>query len=348
MRTEESKKALTMPHAISENGLALIREYEGFRDTPAQMPNGAWVVGYGHVRAEAGDDVCEAAAAELLAQELAAIEAVVNEAVSAEITQSQFDALVSFAFSVGAEAFAKSDVLRRTNSGEAIAAACAMDAWRKSDASGELEIIDALIRRRAAEKALYLKDGAYTAAPSALVRAKIDHAVAILGAPLKYAAPPMPKAREKIVDVLAAPIVELAEPEAAPAADIKPSDAEIITAVLRSEPQTEALLLTQVATEDEIIAEEEIVTAHAKPVARSMEAPAKSFRVSFAKPADAISLGALSLFGVGLIGLGGWTMFAGSADVVDIMAGAALAIPGIAATTLAYLGFVRRPVAQHA
>lgn len=339
-----------MPYAISDDGLALIREYEGFRDTPAQMPNGAWVVGYGHVRAEAGDDLSEGAAAELLAQDLVAIEAIVNEAVTADITQSQFDALVSFAFSVGAAAFAKSDVLRRTNTGEAIVAACAMDAWRKSDVSGELEIIDALIRRRAAEKALYLKDGAYTVAPSALVRAKIDHAVAILGAPLKYAAPPKPKARAKKVETpVVVELAPVAEPVAAPEPLVKPSDAEIITAVLRSEPQTEALLLTQIATEDDIIAEEEIVTAHAKPVARSVEgAPAKSFRLSFAKPADAISLGALSLFGVALIGLGGWTMFAGPANAVDVMAGVALVIPGIAAVTLSYIGFVRRPAAQRA
>ena len=344
-----------MPHAISDNGLALIREYEGFRETPAQMPNGAWVVGYGHVRAEAGDDVNEAAAAVLLAQDLAATERVVNERITADITQSQFDALVSFAFSVGADAFARSDVLRRTNAGDAIAAACAMDAWRKSDASGELEIIDALIRRRAAEKALYLKDGAYTAAPSALVRAKIDHAVAILGAPLKYAAPPMPKVRAKkfeapVVEVAA--IVELepvAEPEAAPAPLVKPSDAEIITAVLRSEPQTEALLLTQIATEEDIIAEEEIVTAHAKPVARSVDAAsAKSFRMSAGKPIDVIGLGALSLFGAGLAGLGVWTMFGGGANAVDVMAGTALAIPGLAAITLAALGFIRRPATQRA
>jgi lysozyme len=333
-----------MPHAISDIGLALIREYEGFRETPAQMPNGEWVVGYGHVRTEAGDDVNEAAAAELLARDLAATECVVNESVRAEITQSQFDALVSFAFSIGAEAFAKSDVLRRTNAGEGIAAACAMDAWRKSDASGELEIIDTLIRRRAAEKALYLKDGAYIAAPSALVRAKIDHAVAILGAPLKYAAPPTPKVRVKTIDL--APVVEA---EAASEPQAKPSDAQIITAVLRSEPQTEALLLTQIATEDDIIAEEEIVTAHAKPVARSVEAaPAKSFRMSAGKPGDVFSLGALSLFGVALIGLGGWTMFAGPANAVDVMAGVALVIPGVAATTLAYLGFTRRPAAQRA
>ena len=65
---------------------------------------------------------------------------------------------MSFAFSVGAEAFGKSQVLRRVNAGDYVSAACAMDAWRKSDVGGELVIVDALVRRRAAEKALFLKD----------------------------------------------------------------------------------------------------------------------------------------------------------------------------------------------
>ncbi len=89
------------------------------------------------------------------------------------------------------------------------------------------------------------------------------------------------------------------------------------------------------------------MTAHAKPVARPVEAaPAKTFRFQFTKSVDIIGLGALSLFGLGLVFLGGWTMFAGSANAVDVMAGAALVIPGIAAATLAAIGFSRRPAPQ--
>ncbi|GAN00121.1 phage lysin [alpha proteobacterium U9-1i] len=326
-------------HAISNTGLALVREHEGFRAEPAQLPDGNWVVGHGHVRAgEPGDSVSEEQASALLALDVAEVEELVSEKLTADVSQSQFDALVSFAFSVGADAFAKSDVLRHTNKGDIVAAACAMDAWRKGDVQGELEIVGALVRRRAAEKALYLQDCAREPAPSALLRAKIDHAAAILGAPSKrVAAAAGPRA---------AIITDKPKRKAKP----KPSDAEIITAVLKSEPATAALLLTRVATEEEIAEADEIVTAHAKPVARVVEASvqAESFRMEFTKPADVIGLGALSLFGLGLVGLGCWTMFSTPADAVDLMAGMALAIPGIAALTLAGLGFARRPVAQRA
>ena len=137
-----------MTNAISAQGLALIQELEGFQAEPKQLPTGGWVVGYSHVRAtEPGDAVNENDAVELLTGDLAAFESLVNTLVTQPLTQTQFDALVSFAFSVGAEAFGRSQVLRRINSGDFVSAACAMDAWRKSDVSGELVVIDALVRR---------------------------------------------------------------------------------------------------------------------------------------------------------------------------------------------------------
>jgi len=190
--------------AVSEAGLALIQDYEGFRAEPAQLPDGAWLVGYGHVRAEAGEPVNEAQAMNLLSADLAPVAALVSAKVAKPLTQSQFDALVSFAFSIGAEAFERSQVLRRVNAGEFVAAACAMDAWRKSDASGEPEVFAALIARRAAEKVMFLQDMPRRTAPSALLRAQLDHAASILGAPVRFAAAPE----------IASPQVVAASPEA--------------------------------------------------------------------------------------------------------------------------------------
>ena len=231
----------------SEAGLALIRDYEGFRFEPVQLPNGDWLVGYGHVRDEAGEPVSEADALNLLSADLTPIEGIANALVRQPLTQSQFDALVSFVFSIGAEAFVQSQVLRRLNAGEYVAAACAMDAWRKGEVAGELEVVEALVRRRAAEKAMFLKDLPRTAAPSALVRAKLDHAASVLGAPMKFVAPP-----ELVV---------------APLAETKPETSAQLVDILKSEPQTEELLLTQVVPNN-VCDEDEIVTAHAKPVAR--------------------------------------------------------------------------------
>lgn len=247
-RTEpDERKTLPMTaQTTSTAGFALIQDYEGFRAEPAQMPNGAWLVGHGHERAEAGEPVREADALNLLSVDLTPIEGIVNALVTQRLTQSQFDALVSFAFSIGAEAFVQSQVLRRLNAGEYIAAACAMDAWRKGEVAGELEVIEALVRRRTAEKAMFLRDMPRTTAPSALVRAKLDHAASVLGAPMKFASVP---------EIACAPVAS------------KPEEREQLDEILKSEPQTEELLLTQVVP-NVVFEEAEIATTHAEPAAR--------------------------------------------------------------------------------
>lgn len=236
-----------MTYAISTKGLVLIRAHEGFQAEPRQLPGGGWVVGYNHVRpTEPGAPVTKGEARDLLAQDLIPFEKLVNTLVVRPLSQSQFDALVSFAFSIGAEAFEKSQVLRRVNAGEYVAAACAIDAWRKSDVDGELAIVDSLVRRRAVEKALFLKDAPIAAAPSALLRAQIDHAAAILGAPVASAAATAASA-----------------PPALPLHDL----GKRLTEILMGEPATKALLLTQVVV-DQPEDDGEITTGHAKPVAR--------------------------------------------------------------------------------
>jgi lysozyme len=326
-----------MTHAISAAGLALIQEHEGFRARPEPMPDGNWVVGYGHVRVgEAGKPVTRKEAAELLAGDLAPVEAVVNAKVGHALTQAQFDALASFAFSIGTDAFVRSQVLRRVNAGEFIPAACAMDAWRKSEITGELEIAGALVRRRAAEKALFLQDLPQETAPSVLLRAKLDHAAAILGAPSKRAPAPQVEA-----------------PQAAPP---KPEPGQRLTQILKSEPATAALLLTQVVAEDAVV-EDEIVTAHAKPVARKIESPTAApaviapVRLKLARgrakgAAESLGLIALLALGLALIGVGASLVFNGRGDAVEVAGAAALAAPGVAAALMAAVGLWRGPHAR--
>jgi len=206
-----------------------------------------------------------------------------------------------------------------------------MDAWRKSDVSGELEIIDALVRRRAAEKALFLKEQTGETSPSAFMRAKLDHAASILGAPVSYAS---------------APAVG-----SIPVTPQKPEAGERLAEILKSEPATEALLLTQVVAHEEPAEGEaaaEIVTAHAKPVARKIDrslvktpAPEKKEFFPALHPAQVIGLVALLAFGAGLITLGAFTFLNGRSDFVTIMSGSALAAPGVAALLLGGFGLWR-------
>lgn len=346
-----------MTNAISAQGLALIQELEGFQAEPKQLPTGGWLVGYNHVRdAEAGDAVNENEAAELLTSDLAAYETLVNTLVTAPVTQTQFDALVSFAFSVGADAFGKSQVLRRVNANDYVSAACAMEAWRKSDVGGELAIIDSLVCRRAAEKALFLKQMPYAAAPSMFVRPQLDHAASILGAPVAY----MP-----------APEVGTIAPPAP-----KQESAERLTEILKSEPATEALLLTQVVADDPAEDDGEITTAHAKPVARldfePRVAPRRSAPVkprswfsrlnpqarvvadqrisavrardpSKAPAVESLGLAALMFCGLGLIATAASLLISGVGDVAEYAGAAALGTPGIAAVLMAAFGLWRTP-----
>lgn len=196
---------------VSPLGLAQIEAHEGFQADAVKLSEDRYVVGFGHAcQTPPARSLTRQEAAVMLVQDLAPVEQAVNALADRPLTQGQFDALVSFAFSVGVEAFAKSDVLRRVKAGEFAAAACALDAWRKSAVGGEGVVYEALVRRRAAEKALLLSDGAVGAA-SAWLRPELDHAAAILGAPMGFA--PMPA-------------MGLAgEPEQAPANDREAADA---------------------------------------------------------------------------------------------------------------------------
>lgn len=164
-------------HRVSRAALELIKRFEGYRRHAAQLPDGRWMIGYGHtLTARAGAEVSEPDAEALLVYDLISVQHTVNENVFAPLSQNQFDALCSFAFNIGLDNFRRSQVLKRLNAGAAVQAACAMELWRKADFEGERIVVDTLVRRRAAEKSLFLTppSGDFAPAPSPLIRPAID------------------------------------------------------------------------------------------------------------------------------------------------------------------------------
>ena len=143
----------------SRAGLDVIKAFEGFRPRYQKMPNGHWIIGYGHVRAEKeGAKVSDAEAEAILREyDLPPIERLVMDAVLAPLNQNEFDGLVSLAYNIGAKAFVASDIVAHINAGNRLAAASAFDGWRKAKIGGRVQVVDALVRRRAMEKALFLK-----------------------------------------------------------------------------------------------------------------------------------------------------------------------------------------------
>ncbi len=160
----------------SAGGLDLIKSFEGFRETATRLPDGRWTIGYGHVRtAREGLTISPKDAEDLLTYDLKPVEDAIASMVYAPLNQNQFDALVSLAFNISPGQFRDSDVLRNLNVGDFLSAAAAFDPWRKARIHGRVMIVDALVRRRAAEKALFLEhpDGR-PSAPTPLVTPELD------------------------------------------------------------------------------------------------------------------------------------------------------------------------------
>lgn len=138
---------------VSREGVVLIKSFEGFRPRAIRSDDGRWVIGYGHTRsAREGLTVGEQDAELLLQYDLLPVVKALNEQISAELNQHQFDALASFAISIGVERFLTSDVLHRLNEGLAHEAAEALVGWPEATPP------DAPLRRRAAERALFTAD----------------------------------------------------------------------------------------------------------------------------------------------------------------------------------------------
>jgi lysozyme len=143
---------------ISERGLALIRESEGFSATVYLCPAGKPTIGYGHV-VEDGEDFSAGGirvdqAETLLIQDVAVAERAVSRLVTVEVSQNEFDALVVFAYNIGIHAFEKSTLLRFLNAGDKQAAAAQFGHW----VYGGGVILAGLVNRRAAETALFNED----------------------------------------------------------------------------------------------------------------------------------------------------------------------------------------------
>lgn len=116
---------------ISETGLDLICRFEGFSSHVYNDVAGHPTIGYGHKLQpyESYTTISEAAARKLLLQDVSFAEKAVNSYVETKLTQSQFDAIVSFVYNVGSSAFEKSTFLKLINNNEFKAASHELLKW---------------------------------------------------------------------------------------------------------------------------------------------------------------------------------------------------------------------------
>ena len=147
-----------MAREVSEAGVRLVQEFEGCRLDAYRCPAGIPTIGYGAT----GPDIrmgmvwTQEQADERLAEDLARFAAGVERLVQVDLTDNQFAALVSFAYNVGLGALRDSTLLRKLNAGDYLGAADQLPRWARAGG----RIMPGLSRRRLAERALFLDEGA--------------------------------------------------------------------------------------------------------------------------------------------------------------------------------------------
>lgn len=140
---------------VSQNGINLIKEFEGCRLTAYQDSVGVWTIGYGHTSGVyAGMTIGQEQADSFLKSDVEAHARYITTYVTHSLSQNQYDALASFCFNLGAHILKDSTLAAYLNQGNWTLAANEMKAY--VNAGGVP--LEGLIRRRNAEVTLFLKN----------------------------------------------------------------------------------------------------------------------------------------------------------------------------------------------
>lgn len=132
----------------SQNGINLIKRFEGCKLTAYKCPAGVWTIAYGHTAGVySGMKITQQQADEFLKQDLVVYENHVNN-LNRSFNQNEFDALVSFCYNCGAGSL---QTLCKNRTNAQIADALLL--YNK----GGGKVLQGLVNRRKAERELFLK-----------------------------------------------------------------------------------------------------------------------------------------------------------------------------------------------
>ena len=145
---------------ISENGLNLIKEFEGFSSKPYLCPAKIPTIGWGNTYYPDGKKVTlkDKPISEIEAAELLSYVAQkdfgdkILQLVKVPLSQNQFDALVSICYNIGMGNFSKSTLLKKINQGDFKGAGLEFERWNKAGGV----VLAGLVKRRLKEKALFI------------------------------------------------------------------------------------------------------------------------------------------------------------------------------------------------
>lgn len=136
----------------SQEGIDLIKHFEGFSPVAYRCPAGVWTLGYGStMNVTPLDTITKEDAEDLLEMELARYEAAVESLITQDLKQHQFDALVSFCYNLGEGNLSKSTLRKKINTGKLDEASMEFGKW--VNAAGKR--LEGLVKRRQAEADMF-------------------------------------------------------------------------------------------------------------------------------------------------------------------------------------------------
>lgn len=137
---------------VSDCGKEFIKSFEGCRLRAYDDGVGVWTIGYGRTtNVQRGDIITQEQADEWFEEEIDQFANKVQALLLHDVSQNEFDALVSLAYNIGVGAFSRSTLLKRLNEKNYLQAAAQFDVWNK----GGGQVMRGLVRRRAAERRIF-------------------------------------------------------------------------------------------------------------------------------------------------------------------------------------------------
>jgi len=138
---------------MTDEGLALIRHFEGCKLTAYTCPAGVLTIGYGTTDGvKPGDKITQDMADLMLMRDVWKFEKGVKNLVHYDVNANQLSACTALAYNIGLGNFGNSTLLRMINAGSVEAAAEQFPRWNRSAG----RIMAGLVKRREAERLLYL------------------------------------------------------------------------------------------------------------------------------------------------------------------------------------------------
>ncbi len=146
-------------HSLSQEGIDFIKAFEDYKPDVYLDQAGRPTICYGHLltEGESHETRTQEECNVFFEQDSTEHQKHVRELVTADLTQNQFDALVSLTYNIGPDALRTSTLLEKLNEGDYQGAAEQFSRWNKIKKKGVKKDSDGLGTRRAREEQIFVQ-----------------------------------------------------------------------------------------------------------------------------------------------------------------------------------------------